>query len=123
LLTGVRILIVEEEFLIAFDIQRILESAKATQTVFARSAEEALRLGQALAGFQLAIIEMQPGNPSFIALYNALHAQNVAVVVSTSNSSYRRKLPGIETAHVVSKPFSEAELLDRCSAALALPIR
>src|SRR3569833_41814 len=55
-LAGQRLLIVEDEFLIALDMQRILEAAGAKEAVLARNLEEAASLGDAIADFDLVIL-------------------------------------------------------------------
>jgi len=118
MLQGKRILIIEEEFLIALDIQRILEGAGTSQTVFARSVEEAERLAGRWREFDLVLLEISYENPAAIALAASILEAGVAVAITSSDLAYRRGVPGLLGRPVVIKPFVEDDLIMACNAAL-----
>ena len=118
ILHGKRILIVEAEFLIALDIQRILEAAEAGQSVFARSAEEANALRARWHEFELAIIDISQHDEAALRLAEAVREAGIALVISSSDVRYRRGAPTLPGAPVVLKPFTEADLVAACRAAL-----
>jgi DNA-binding response OmpR family regulator len=120
MLAGKRFLVVEDEFLIALDIQRILESARASATLFARSLDEAEALGEKLAGADLAIIEIGPDSDPAIRLATRLLARGIAVVFSTSDGADQEGFAGLPPLPVVVKPFAEADLLGACEKALRI---
>jgi len=55
-LSGKRLLIVEDEFIIALDLQRVVEEAGARRSVRARNYEEVTALGGRLSDYDLAIV-------------------------------------------------------------------
>lgn len=116
MLTGKRVLIVEQEFLIALDIQRILEGLHAARTVFARSVAEAAELGDRWDTFDLAIIELFP-HALALDLIRHLLERGIGVVGSTPGSL--APLPGLPQVPLVGKPFSEPDLVAACLKAAA----
>jgi DNA-binding response OmpR family regulator len=118
MLVGKRLLIVEDEFLIALDIQRILEAAEASATLFARSVGEAEAQTEKFSTLDLAIIEIagEPDRASQFAML--LLAHGVPVVFTSSSIQHREGLTDVPQAPVVIKPFAEEELLAACLAAL-----
>jgi DNA-binding response OmpR family regulator len=118
MLVGKRLLIVEDEFLIALDIQRILETAAASATLFARTVEEAEAHDDKLTAFDLAIIEIGPDNVPALRLAMKLLANGIAVVFTSADSQHRHGLAGLPLAPVVVKPFAEDDLLTACLAAM-----
>jgi len=117
MLNGQSILVIEEEFLVALDIQRILESAEAGQLVFARSVAEAHDFSARWPEFSMAIISMGAQQDGAIALAQALSAQQTALVLTTTVPP-QTGLPGLDGAAMVAKPFAEDELLTACASAL-----
>jgi two-component system, response regulator PdtaR len=119
ILNGKHILIVEADFLIALDIQRILEAAGVGQTVFARTSREADALRHRWPEFDLAIVEIAWGDVAAIALAEAVSRAGIGLVVTSSHANYRLGAPTLAAAPVVQKPFMESELVAACRAALA----
>ena len=115
MLSGTRILIVEREFLIALDIQRVLDDAGARQTIVARNISEANALSAYWSEFDLAIIEGLFGSPDAVELAGRLRAAGLQLVVTTADPSIGHLFGG---ARLVEKPFGENALLDACRAAL-----
>ncbi len=117
-LSEASLLIIEEQFLIALDIQRVVDDANARHTVFARNWFEAAALGDRLNEFDLAIVTPPGSNPVEQATAGRLIAGGTAVVVC---SAFRPAitatvLHGLET---VEKPFRDEVLLAACLRALA----
>lgn len=119
MLDGKSILVFEEEFLIAIDMQRILEQAHATNIAFLRALAEIEKMLDRLAEYDLAIIEMPHDNPAAIAFAKALIAAQIPLVLTSAESGYQRSLPAFPGVPVVNKPFSEEDLLAACTLALA----
>lgn len=116
--SGKRILIVETEFLIALDTQRILEGAEANGIVFARTPSEAARLESRWTGFDLAVCEVPLGKADEQALFHTIRSHGVGLVLTTVDVGLRHGLPGLDGVPVLVKPFSEQDLLAACRAAL-----
>lgn len=117
MLSGERLLIVEEEFLIALDIQRVLEDAHAAKAVFARNYKELAALEPRFAEFDLAIVTPPKLGTSEKLLLERLAQSGPALVICSANhvSAGEGELAG---AGIVYKPFSDDELLDACKRAL-----
>jgi len=115
MLSRLRLLIVEDVFLIALDIQRVLEGANAGQIVFARNFTEVSALAHRLDEFDLAIVN--PPDPANLEIVTRLVAAGAAIVVCTAA---RMDLSGtpLAGAPLVVKPFSDDELLAACRKAI-----
>jgi CheY-like chemotaxis protein len=111
MLNGRTILVVEEEFLIALDIQRILETHGTGQMLFARTAEEAHDLEAHWPSVGLAIVEIRHDGAPSLALVRRLRDAGVAVVLNTVDSALRRGHPEFPDVPVAVKPMAEEDLL------------
>lgn len=112
-----RLLIVEEEFLIALDVQRTLETAFELQCVLARSFDEARQLSGQFVDFELAIVN-PPRSDADLDVAAQLVAAGTAVVVSTAARTVLDGTP-LEAAELVYKPFLDDQLIAACRRALA----
>ncbi len=117
MLSGEKLLIVEEEFLIALDIQRAVEGANAEHAVFARNFKEAAALIDRFGEFDLAIVTPPRLGTNDFEVAGRLVAARVAVVVCSGARAHLDGTP-LEGIEVVYKPFSDAELLAACRRAL-----
>ena len=118
MLSGERLLIVEEEFLIALDIQRVLEDANARQSTFARNFAEVAALGGRLDDFDLAIVNAPRPQSSEQEVAESLLAAGLAVVICSAFPEQLDNTP-LAAAEFVGKPFSDEALLEACRRALA----
>jgi len=120
-LAGKCCLVVDDEFLIALDIQYILEAAGAASVVCAGSAAEALAALQHGPKFDLAVLDVklsETANPS-LTVATALLEQETPFVFLTgmrAGDIHGGKFPA---APVVEKPYQEASLIDAALRALA----
>lgn len=119
MLNGKTVLVVEEEFLIALDIQRVLETLGVGQMLFARTLQEADAIAGQDTDLGLAIVEVRTGGEPPLALAHALVNSKVAVVLSTADVSLRRGLPQLPDIPVVLKPMAEDDLVAAIGQALA----
>lgn len=117
MLNGRPALIVEEEFLIALDIQRMLEGLGVGQTLFARNAEEARQLRYHWPDLALAIVELRLDETRNHALPEDLCEAGVALVITTGDFGLSRKFPSL--APVIVKPIPEEVLASAVAMALA----
>jgi DNA-binding NtrC family response regulator len=116
MLSGEHLLIVEEEFLIALDIQRVIEGAHAARTVFARNFTEAAALADRFSEFDLAIVTPPRDGSADQQVADKLAAAGPAVVVcSAAQVNLAGNLHGSE---IVYKPFADEDLLTACRRAL-----
>lgn len=119
MLSSQRLLIIESEFLIALEIQRILEGANVSQTVFARDFREAAALAERITEFDLAIMNPPLGDSREIELAARLVSSGAAIVVCTAGPTPHIAGTPLEGAEIVRKPFADDELLAACQRALA----
>lgn len=119
MLAGKRVLIIEEEFLIALDMQRVVESAGAGESVLARSFAEAAALGDGIEGFDLVIMHPpSPEDDGHPAVLDRIDSAGAAVVVC---SAFQGLVSGTRLEHRVflGKPFADEDLVAACARALA----
>jgi len=111
-----KVLIVEAEFLIALDLQRMLEALGAGQVLFARNVEEARKLEAHWPDMALAIVERRKDDDDTAGLLLELGRAGLALVQMTSNFGLRH-----DTGHgpVVVKPIPEDALASAVAEALA----
>lgn len=114
MLAGVTALVVEDEYLIALEIQRVLETAGAVAVI--GEASVAPDAGQDV--FQLAIVSVRPDAHDEHQLCLYLRERGTAVVALSSDSVHAPGIPGLDTIPVVIKPFIDDELLAAAQAAV-----
>ena len=118
MLNGQTILVVEAEFLISLDIQRMLEGLGAGQMLFARAADEVQELGTHWQTIGLAIVEIGPNSSDAATLVRGLLAENIPVICSAADSALRQGHPDFPGVPVVIKPMSDPDLAAAIAAAL-----
>lgn len=111
MLNGQTILVVEEEFLIALDIQRILEGAGAGSILFARSSLEASKLRDRWPDVGLAIVEIHPDHGPFMDVVRALKSAGVPMILCSADGHLGRGHPDFPDIPVVTKPMAEHHLM------------
>lgn len=114
--TDREILVVEAEFLIALEIQRILEEAHAARMVFARSSQEAEALAYRLPQYDLVIVELILGDDASERFARQALQAGAPLVLTGGSPDGAAAFPGVP---FVSKPFTEATLLAAAAAAFA----
>ncbi|KRA50484.1 response regulator [Devosia sp. Root635] len=119
MLAGQTVLIIEDEFLIALDIQRILEPLGAGKTLFARTTAEAEELREFWPEIGVAVVEVLAHDAERILLAEKLGAAGIPVVLTTADITVRHGLAHLPTAPLLVKPVPEEALASAISAALA----
>ena len=103
---SLRILIVEDEILIALELESLLQDAGHEVVGMAASSQDAVALGQRL-GPDLAFVDIHlTDGPTGIDVARRLGDQGVAVLFMTANA---KRIPdGFTEAHgVIAKPYTE----------------
>jgi len=113
-------LLVEEEFLIAMDLERVLESFAITETVVMRTAQEALALDIGRDVFAIAIIDVGHATRAGLDLARHLVSVGVPLVLTTTDLSLSGGAPDLPNVPVVTKPVPETELVNALNRALTL---
>jgi CheY-like chemotaxis protein len=113
LLNGKRCFVLDDEFLIALDIQQILERAGASHVASVASATAAIEMLGREANFDLAVLDVKLGGVERNSLDVAvmLHAQGVPFVFLT----------GMRADEVHAKKFPNAPVIEKPYGATALP--
>ena len=120
LLAGKRCLVLDDEFLIALDIQQILELAGAKHVASVASASEAMELLRREPKFDLAVLDVKLGGAEGNSLDVAamLAKAGTPFVFLTGmrvDNVHAKKFP---QAPVVEKPYDALTLLDAAQRAL-----
>lgn len=120
LLAGKRCLVLDDEFLIALDIQQILELAGAKHVASVASASEAMELLRREPKFDLAVLDVKLGDAEGNSLDVAamLAEAGTPFVFLTGmrvDNVHAKKFP---QAPVVEKPYDALTLLDAAQRAL-----
>lgn len=109
---GLRALVIEEEYLVAADIEQTLRTSGVCDITVLRNIAEAR--AQSLSNYDLAIMEAKFGSPEAIDFAAALRSAGVAVIVTSADRAVQSLFPG---ATPLDKPFDSASLLVACGAA------
>lgn len=110
LIAGQRCLVLEDEFLIALDIQQILETAGATRVICVSSIADALtQLSHER--FTVAIVDMMIDNVPSAAVANELLRQNIPFVFLTGMSPDAVQARSLPAAPLVGKPYQPDRLI------------
>lgn len=114
LLNGKRCLVLDDEFLIALDIQQILELAGATHVASVATASEAMELLRREPKFDIAVLDVKLGGSedNSLGVASVLAKAGTPFVFLTGmrvDNEHARKFP---QALVVEKPYDALVLLD-----------
>lgn len=112
LLAGKRCLVLDDEFLIALDIQQILELAGAKHVASVASASEAIELLRREPKFDLAVLDVKLGG----AEGNSL---DVAAMLAKAGTPFVF-LTGMRVDNVHVREFPQAPVVEKSYGALAL---
>lgn len=111
-----RVLIIEEETLLALDIESVLADRGPFEVTHVRNVADATRHLSDPAHFRLAIVEARLGAGPVVALTRRLVEAGVATVVMSAD---RKSMELFPHAVALEKPFDAAGLSAACDAALA----
>ena len=120
LLTDKRCLVLDDEFLIALDIQQILELAGAKHVASVATASEAIALVRREAKFDLAVLDVKLGGSedNSLGVASELAKTGTPFVFLTGmrvDNVHAREFP---QAPVIEKPYDSVALLDAVQRAL-----
>jgi DNA-binding NtrC family response regulator len=111
-----RVLIVEEETLLALDIETVLADDGTVDVTHRRSVAEARAHGSDPGQFRIAFVEAKLGAAEVVAFTEQLVKAGVATVVMSADRTSMELFPH---AAPLEKPFDAARLLAARDAALA----
>jgi hypothetical protein len=122
MLKDVNVLVIEKEFLIALDIQRMLETLEAGEIVFARNFADAAQLEHHWPRIKLAIVEVTLDPQLACALVERLLANGIAVVLASGDTTLLTRVEMFASLPKVSKPMAENDLVQAIGQAMALQV-
>jgi len=111
-----RILILEDEFLIAMDVEQLCRDNGATDITIKRTVAE-IQDEAATDGFDVAIVDFMLSGVSTLPFAERLHSRGRPFVITSGyidTSEVARAFPGVG---LVGKPFSGPDLVDAVAAA------
>jgi len=120
MLKDVNVLVIEKEFLIALDIQRMLETLEAGEIVLARNFADAAQLEHHWPRIKLAIVEVTLDPQPACALVERLLANGIAVVLASGDTTLLARVELLASLPKVSKPMAENDLIQAIGQAMAL---
>lgn len=117
-LDGARVLLLEDEFVIALDAEQILKDLGAdyVETTATLSEAEARSREE---HFDIALLDVNINGEMSFGLAESLRARGVAVVFATGYELKDRAIPNVDSAVCVSKPYTSERIRQALCAALA----
>jgi DNA-binding response OmpR family regulator len=107
-LTGHRILLVEDEALIAMDVKAMIRKANGEVVAYAASLAKALKIVNT-PGLSLAVLDFRLGSENSLPVATKLHAAGVPFVFYTGNAANIPEIwPGVP---ILPKPADPARLI------------
>jgi DNA-binding response OmpR family regulator len=116
LLDGLRILVLEDEFLIAMDVEQLCRDHGADEVVIARDLTE-VDGREVATRFDAAIVDLMLGGASTIDFASGLRAAGIPFVFASGYSDVdeiKASFPGVR---LVGKPYSGEDLVQAVAAA------
>ncbi len=115
LLSGLRLLIVEDEFLIAMDVEQLCLEHGAAATIVAGSAAE-LSERMAGGGFDAAILDVMVEGRSTLDVARSLAERGIPFVFATGHSDRPDVFAAFPGVRIVGKPYAGEELVEAVAA-------
>ena len=117
-LAGKRGLVLEDEFLIAIDIESVLSSAGAAKVVCASNTAQALS-ALATDNFDFAVLDLKLANVTSHDVADALRKKSVPFLFVTGAPTDAMTMARFPHAPILGKPFATQTLLEMIVALLA----
>lgn len=111
-LAGRRILVLEDEFLIAMDVEQLCRDEGADDVVILRSLAETGGAETVVERFDVAILDLMLGETSTLGFAKELWRRHMPFVIASGYTDYdeiRSTMPGVR---VVAKPYAGADLME-----------
>ena len=116
LLDGLRILVLEDEFLIAMDVEQLCRDYGAGDVVIARDLAEIDRKNVA-SQFDAAIVDLMLGGASTLDFASGLRKSGVPFVFASGYSDADEIKASFPDVRLVAKPYSGDDLIGAVAAA------
>ncbi|TKT75499.1 response regulator [Aquamicrobium sp. LC103] len=112
MLDGLRILILEDEFLIAMDVEQLCRDHGAGEVVILKSLDEAGSDPDRFRVFDVAVIDVMLSGASTFDFAKGLRGLGVPFVFATGYSDFEHLSREFPTVRVVGKPYSGSLLVE-----------
>jgi len=119
-IVGMRALVIEDEFLIAIDVQRILETAGAREVVLVARVVDAQAALDGPEPFDIAVLDILLGEESGESIAKQLVERRIPFVYSTGMGPFGINAEDAGLMPIVPKPYSSATLLSGLAKAIAV---
>ncbi|MCF6127803.1 response regulator [Mesorhizobium ciceri] len=116
LLDGLRILVLEDEFLIAMDVEQLCRDHGADEVVIARDLTE-VDGREVATRFDAAIVDLMLGGASTIDFASGLRAAGIPFVFASGYSDVDEIKASFPDVRLVGKPYSGEDLVQAVAAA------
>ena len=116
LLSGMRVLILEDEFLIAMDVEQLCRDSGAVNVMIARTLSEIDR-EQAVENFDAAILDVMLGGSSTLPFAEELHKSGVPFIFASGYGDVDEIFTAFPGVVVIGKPYSGTELIEALAVA------
>lgn len=115
-LTGKRLLVLEDEYLIGLELERIAEDCGIGSVQLVTTIEDLMVWIQSGAECDIAIIEVEARGMSSLPAASLLRARGLPIVFTTAYESERAGIPGFEGVPVVGKPYGRNQIVQAVAA-------
>lgn len=116
LLAGMRILLLEDEFLIAMDVEQLCRDHGAANVMTLRDLEE-LERHTSLAGTDAAILDVMLGGASTLSFAHKLMQREIPFIFASGYTDLDEIFEAFPNITVVSKPYAGDDLVEALAAA------
>jgi CheY-like chemotaxis protein len=116
LLDGLRILILEDEFLIAMDVEQLCRDNGAVDAVIVRDLTEIDRT-DGLGGFDAAVVDLMLGGVSTLDFAALLQSTGIPFVFASGYSDADEIRASFPEIRLVAKPYSGDDLIEALAVA------
>lgn len=110
-LSGTRILVLEDEFLIAMDVEQLCRDHGAEDVSVVRSIAETERAGFGLRNFDVAILDVMVDGQSSLPFATRLREAQVPFLFASGYAGLDEVFAGFPGIRVIGKPYAERELI------------
>lgn len=122
-LTGKRLLVLEDEYLIGLELERIAEECGARSVKLAATIDELLAFIHSGAHCDIAIIEVQARGSSSLDAAVLLKERGVPVIFTTAYEADRDGIPGFQGAPIIGKPYGKSQVVQAVAALAKLDVK
>lgn len=118
-LTGKRLLVLEDEYLIALELERIAEECGAKSVHVVSTVAELLFWIESQPPCDIAILEVKARGTSSLDAASLMLQRGVPVVFATAYDQQRSGIAGFADVPVVLKPYGKTQILQAVTTAFA----